>query len=593
MLIAVVMKTGPVIDPAARASLASPLRLLVRISLLQVWRRLVSLRQQSRLLTSLIIVFIGGYWMLSFWMFRHGLKFLAAFPGLGGVLMERLLFLMFSFLMVLLLFSNVVICYTNFFRNRETLFLLSLPLRVETVCQWKLIESALLASWAFLFLVAPLLAAYGIVNRVSWHFYVATPVMIFLFILLPAMLGAWSAVALGRYLDRRSFQVVLLMLAIGLAAVSRFWVTPEDITDEMLETRVLAVLDRLLMKTQFSQNPVLPSYWLSAAVINWAEGALASAGFFLLVMLSHVLFFGHLSLFRLGVPFYEAASAVQSRGSVFGRWRQMRAWASPPPPTQIRLQKGWLEAVVGWIPHLSQDLRAILVKDIRLFWRDTTQWGQTLVLFGLLAVYIVNLRTFSHQLSNLFWIHLVSFLNLLACSLNLATLTTRFVFPQFSLEGKRLWIVGMAPLGLQTIVRVKFWLASCASLLITLSLTILSCQMLKMPWDRTLHFSGAITIMTLALNGLAVGLGVLYPNFKEDNPSKIVNGFGGTFCLVLSFLYILGSVVLLAVGAPWIHPPDQAIRWISFGWGGFSLISLLIGWLPMRLAKWRLRDFEL
>ena len=33
-------------------------------------------------------------------------------------------------------------------------------------------------------------------------------------------------------------------------------------------------------------------------------------------------------------------------------------------------------------------------------------------------------------------------------ALNLATLTTRFVYPQFSLEGKRLWIVGLSPLGL-------------------------------------------------------------------------------------------------------------------------------------------------
>jgi ABC-2 type transport system permease protein len=83
-----------------------------------------------------------------------------------------------------------------------------------------------------------------------------------------------------------------------------------------------------------------------------------------------------------------------------------------------------------------------------MFWRDTAQWAQSLMLFGLLAVYIFNLRHFSQQLSDPFWTQLVSFLNLGACSLNLATLTTRFVYPQFSLEGKRLWIVGMAPLGL-------------------------------------------------------------------------------------------------------------------------------------------------
>ena len=32
-----------------------------------------------------------------------------------------------------------------------------------------------------------------------------------------------------------------------------------------------------------------------------------------------------------------------------------------------------------------------------MFWRDTLQWGQTLVLFGLLGVYIINLRHFSQN----------------------------------------------------------------------------------------------------------------------------------------------------------------------------------------------------
>src|SRR5216117_393298 len=128
---------------------------------------------------------------------------------------------------------------------------------------------------------------------------------------------------------------------------------------------------------------------------------------------------------------------------------------------------------------MRPDTRALLVKDIRVFWRDTTQWGQTLVLFGLLGAYIINLRHFSQQLSQAFWVHLVSYLNLGACSLNLATLTTRFVYPQFSLEGKRLWIVGMAPLGLVRIVRAKYWLASGAALTITLSLIWLSCYMLQ------------------------------------------------------------------------------------------------------------------
>ena len=68
-------------------------------------------------------------------------------PGLGTLLIERLLFLLFAFLFLLLLLSNLVISYTNLFRNRETTFLLSLPVPTRTIFQWKFIESTLLASW--------------------------------------------------------------------------------------------------------------------------------------------------------------------------------------------------------------------------------------------------------------------------------------------------------------------------------------------------------------------------------------------------------------------------------------------------------------
>src|SRR5207253_2498414 len=141
-------------ETAARARFPSPLGLLVRVNVLQAWRRVKALRDQSRLLTALIGLFIVGYVVLAFWLFCKGLKFVANFPGLGTLLIERLMFLLFAFLFVLLLFSNLVISYTNLFQNRETTFLLSLPLPPQIVFRWKLMESALLASWAFLFLIA-------------------------------------------------------------------------------------------------------------------------------------------------------------------------------------------------------------------------------------------------------------------------------------------------------------------------------------------------------------------------------------------------------------------------------------------------------
>ena len=573
------------------ADARAPLALLMQVNGLQAWRRLTGIGRQSTLLCVLSFGFMAGYFAFSFWLFYRALRFLGTFPGLGAVLVERLLFLLFAFLFVLLLFSNLVISYSNLFRNRETSFLLTLPVPRADVFRWKFMESTLLASWAFLFLIAPLLAAYGLNHQEPWHFYLLTLVLIALFLILPAVLGGWLAIQLARYLDRRSLQIGLLTLGVALLAGAAVWLKPQPITDDMLETRVLAVLDRLLVRTQFAQWPLLPSYWLSASVLHWSEGALASAGFFGLVLLSHVLFFGSLAFSFLGDMLYDASSAVQSRASVLARWgwfqtRQRRRQA-------FGFTQGPVEKLFRCVPGLTADRRALLVKDVRVFWRDTTQWSQTLVLFGLLGAYIINLRHFSHQLSNPFWVSLVAYLNLGACSLNLATLTTRFVYPQFSLEGKRLWIIGLAPLGLRRVLQIKFCLAVAASLVITLGLIGLSCHMLEMSWQRRLYFGVATTVMTFSLNGLAVGLGALYPNFKEDNPSKIVSGFGGTFCLVVSFLYIVAAVALLALGAAWGAASSPASGRVLGSWTAFVLLSALIGWLPVRLGLRRVTQVEL
>jgi ABC-2 type transport system permease protein len=578
-------------EPASNGMTSSPLFLLIRVNALQSWRRLLAVRHQSRLLTFVIGSFLAGYLGLAFWLFWLGLERLGHFPGVGSLLVERLFYLLFGILFVLLLLSNVVIGYTNFFRNRETQALLSLPVTPETIFQWKCLESVVLASWAFLFLIAPFLGAYGLTHGARWHFYPLTVLLIGLFIILPGVGGAWLALLVARYVERRTFQVVALALAAGLVALVAIWLRPEPGVDEMMETRVLAVLDKVLVKTRLAQYPFLPSYWLASSVLQWSEGVLAGAAFFLLVLLSTVLFFGFLALTQSGRFFYEAISAVQSRGSVLENWSWLRLRRSRCHPASAepgRLER-WARVFWWWPP----EVRALLVKDTRMFWRDTSQWAQTVMLFGLLGVYILNLRHFSLQLSQPFWVHLVSHLNLMACSLNLATLTTRFVYPQFSLEGKRLWIVGMAPLGMENVVKTKFALALTAALTVTVGLILLSCHMLNLSWDRTLYFTLAVGIMSWTLTGLAVGLGILYPNFKEDHPGKIVSGFGGTFCLVLSFLYILGSVVLLGFGAPWTLPVAPSLGRVAGCLGGFAVISIGLGWAPFMLGLRRLRTLEL
>lgn len=250
----------------------SPLGLLIGTAIRSMWRRVLSLRDQSWLLLSLITVFLSGYAVLAFALFYGGLRFIGRFPGLGGLLVERLLFLLFACLFGLLLISNLIVSYTNLFRNRETAFLLTLPVPRQVVFQWKLVESTVIASWAFLFLIAPLLVAYGLVHQVRWHFYPMVLVMIVLFIGLPGILGCWLALQVARFMDRRTFQVALVAGVSILVVFLAFRLRPTAVTEESLETaRVLNVIDRMLDNTRFAQFPLLPSYWLSASVQNWGK----------------------------------------------------------------------------------------------------------------------------------------------------------------------------------------------------------------------------------------------------------------------------------------------------------------------------------
>jgi ABC-2 type transport system permease protein len=559
----------------------APLVLLLRIHALQLWRRIQSIRDQSGLLTSVIALFLTGYLGLSFWLFYKGLEFLAAFPGLGNILTERLLYVMFAFLFALLLLSNLVISHTNLFRNREATFLLTQPVSRQTIFRWKFIESTLLASWAFLFLIAPLLAAFGLVRGAPWHFYPMTLLLIGLFIVLPGVIGSWLAIHVARYFDRRSFQITVICCALLLLGLAAFFWKAQPATDDILTSRVLEMLDRLLFETRFTQYPFLPSFWLTRGVVQWADGAYPASIFFTLVLLSHVTFFGFLAFTRLGNAFYDTASAVQSRTSAYNGTAQPGKGSFVPPWTER-----WMNNLIPW---LRRDVHALLLKDARMFWRDTAQWGQCVMFFGLLGMYFINLRHFTHDLTSPFWTSLIAYLNLSACSLNLATLTTRFVYPQFSLEGRRLWIVGLAPLGLVRVVLVKYWLASFLSLAVTLTLITLSCSLLHMSWDQLVFFGTVVTVMTFSLNGLAIGLGVLFPNFKESNPGKIVSGFGGTLCLVLSFLYISASVALLGFGTSGLHlRADWALESVAT----FLFLSVLTGWLPLRAGLRQLRHFE-
>ncbi|HEV3027477.1 MAG TPA: hypothetical protein VG457_07875, partial [Planctomycetota bacterium] len=102
----------------------------------------------------------------------------------------------------------------------------------------------------------------------------------------------------------------------------------------------------------------------------------------------------------------------------------------------------------------------------------------------------------------------------------------------------------------------------------------------------------------LGLSGLAVGLGAIYPNFTEDNPSKIVSGFGGTLNLVMSLIFVLA--VLGAQAIPCIYyftyralSGDQ-FRWTIVGsMMGIATLSLIACLVPMAMGLKSIRNLEI
>jgi ABC-2 type transport system permease protein len=176
-------------------------------------------------------------------------------------------------------------------------------------------------------------------------------------------------------------------------------------------------------------------------------------------------------------------------------------------------------------------------------------------------------------------------------------LTSRFIFPLVSLEGKRFWIIGLAPVRLRELVWQKFWLSFATCITFTLGVMVISNVMLKVEPLLMSLSCGTIVMMNFSLSGLAVGLGALYPNFREDNPARIVSGLGGTLNFLLSIGYIIVAVgvqaVLFQARTLQLIPGDRRFTGMVAGVVAFVvLISVAATFVPMSLGLKNLERTE-
>lgn len=563
----------------------TPLGALLRSRWITTRRWLGSVRSESRLKVAMVGSAALATWLALFALVYAVLRLFERFAAdvlrggdawlLTDLIVQRLLAVFALTVLGLLVVSNVLVSFATFYRAREVAFLLQTPIPPATFFLSRQLEVVAFSSWALGFLGAPALIAYGVVRDAQWPYFVALPLFFLPFVAIPAAVGSALTALLVRLFatSRRSLLILgALVTSAALIAFARERVTLPDLGQAESVRAVVDLMSR-------AQSPYLPSAWLADGLLAAASGRLADAAFLLLVLAANAIFLTWLA-------------ALVHEGIFYRGWTDVTSGGAPSRAAQHRghARRGLLERLSSaW----SEPHRSLVLKDLRMFWRDPAQWSQFLLFFGLIAVYVANLEN-RGALSAEPWRSWISILNTSAVLLVLATLTTRFVYPLISLEGRRFWILGLAPLERRSLVRQKFWLSVTCTSVLTVGIATISGFRLELQPGELAFSITAILAATAALSGLAVGLGSLYPNFTEDNPSRIVSGLGGTLNFILSFLFIAAVTTIQAFAVQW-HRATGEGGGSAFLWASVAVVvlALITSELALRLGTRNLERCEL
>jgi len=509
-------------------------------------------------------------------------SFLEKQEPFGPLLINRLLSMVIMVFFSMLIFSNLIITLSTTYISKEIDFFVSLPLSYKDIFKSKLIESILYSSWAFILFSLPLFLSFGTVRNVNFSYYILTFLTIIPFIIIPACIGAIITMILAAVFPARKTRTMTFIFA-GLSVIAMVVIVRLINLKGLLFNADQITFKQMMDYLRITTVPLLPNSWLTLGIIALANGNYNEFIFWFLMLLSTALMLIQVAIWLVPKFYY--------RGWVLSKESDLLYFQT--------YKKGifyWFDKVLNFIFPLRTS--TLIKKDARVFWRDPTQWSQLVILFGLLAIYIANIKSSRYNLYIPKWQVLISFFNLGTISFVLSILTTRFVYPMLSLEGRQFWILGLAPIKKEKIVWEKFWLCWITAFAICEILMIFSNLMLKV--NVLMFILSTITILFLSfgLTGISVGLGALTPNFKEDNPARIANGLGGTLNLILSFFYILSVITgefLLTQVKPEYFTASASL--IAIYKGGLIAIiiflSFLATFLPMYfgLKNWRKLEF--
>lgn len=480
----------------------------------------------------LALIFWGGSYAITHRILRH---FVTVDPELGRILAAKLLALLLLMLLSFLAFSALITAVSQCFLARDLPLLMAAPIPLRNLFRMKLTEVAVFASWTAIFLALPVWIAYGVIFQANVGFYLALIVAVLPIILTAAGLGVMVAVALVNVFPARRardlLSLVALVFLVGMVFMLRTirperFVRPED----------FGTWAEYLVSLSNPTLPWLPSYWASRVlgeflglgggfhweVVGWYAGLLGLCAAVCAGLAAAVF----KEAYRTG--FSKAQEASQVRWTSKAWWRNTLDLIARPFPLRVR---------------------AIIVKDVATFFRDSSQWSQLFLLLAVVVIYLYNFRVLPLDAAGgtgYFMRNLLAFLNVALVGLVVTALAARFLLPGVSLEGRTLWILHTSPLKPKELVWAKFWGGFIPLFIVAETLVVLSNAVLETTQMLNVLSVAAVLFLSVAIAGMAVGLGAAHPRFDAADGAQVAAGYAGFLFMVLSALLVLFAVTVLA-----------------------------------------------
>lgn len=525
---------------------------------------------------------LGTFGVL-FWAFIFGMVFrlLRYFRGvqeIGPLLAGKLLGLILIGFFSILLLSNVITALSSFFLARDLDLLVAGPVDWLALYGAKLLETLVHSSWMVVLMAIPLFAAYGVVYNGGPFFPLVVLALLVPFLVVPAAIGSAVTLLLVNIFPARRTRDILSVIAIltasGIVLLFRL-VRPERFARPEGFRSLVDFITLLRTPT----SPFLPSEWVQRATMAWLTYKTDLLPWYLLWSTAAAAIVLGAALH--GALYPQGFSKAQESAERWARGNRLRHFA---------------ERLLSPLGVLRREL---VLKELRLFFRDTTQWSQLLLLAVLVVVYVFNIKFLPLKGDGMtfFLRNVVPFLNLVLAGFVLASIAARFIFPGVSLEGRTLWLLRSSPMSVRDLLWSKFWVGTLPLLVLALLIVGVTNYLLQVSAFMFVVSIVTIALMTLALAGLALGFGTMFPQFETENAAQIPTSFGGLL-FMMTAIAVIGGVVVLEARPVYGYLSARAfggtaeVTEMVIGFGLAAALCLAATLVPIRLALGRLQTIE-